>query len=531
MKKITYIVISLLLMVSYSYGQGEVEANQFSRNDLNGTARAISMGGAFGALGGDLTGVSINPAGIAVYRSSEIAATAVFQNEKFKSGDISNTKNKFNFRNLGFVGYFPTRNPSIPVVNFGFSYNKIKSFDREIGAYGANRGSSMMDYMSHVSTESNNGAGVDPSIMEFDDNDKNYDPFMSDAPWLSVLGYNSFLINPSKDAQGNFYSPLHNETVNNSLFMSERGSIDTYDFTVGTSINNVLNLGVSLSLTDIYYNLSSQNSEDFSTGVNAGFDLRNWVVSEGNGVGVKLGLIYRPVNEFRIGLSYQSPTWYSMTDRYSAEIEENVEQYVTVTDYKPGTTFSGEKRHDYDFKTPDKWTLSAAAVLSNSLILSVDYELSNYKNMKFSTSSNSYYVSDDTYNNDNSYIKEDFKLTSTVRAGLEYRFTPQFSGRLGYAWMQNPYNSNFQEDGNAMTVGATTAYRMEGDANYFTGGIGYRFNRYFYADLAVVYKTQDDDLYSYSNVYNDVGETYIDAAPYELKNNSIRGLLTIGYRF
>ena len=82
-----------------------------------------------------------------------------------------------------------------------------------------------------------------------------------------------------------------------------------------------------------------------------------------------------------------------------------------------------------------------------------------------------------------------------------------------------------------MTVGATTAYRMEGDANYFTGGIGYRFNRYFYADLAVVYKTQDDDLYSYSNVYNDVGETYIDSAPYELKNNSIRGLLTIGYRF
>ena len=531
MKKITYIVISFLFMVSYTYGQGEVEANQFSRNDLNGTARAISMGGAFGALGGDLTGVSINPAGIAVYRSSEIAATAVFQNESFKADNETNTNNKFNFRNFGFVGYFPTRNPVVPVVNFGFSYNKIKSFDREIGAFQADRNTSLMDYMAHVTNSANGGAGVDASIMEFDENDKNYDPFLSGAPWLSILGYNSYLINPGEGGQNNQYTPLHNETVSNSLYMSERGSIDTYDFTVGTSINNVLNLGVSLSLTDIYYNLYSQNSEDFSTGANAGYDLRNWLVSEGNGVGVKLGMIYRPINAFRLGLSYQSPTWYSMTDRYSAEIEENVSEYVDVTDYESGTTFSGEKRNDYNFKTPDKWTLSAAAVLSNSMILSVDYELSNYKNMKYSTSSDAYYVSADTYDNDNAYIKEDFKVTSTVRAGLEYRFTPQLSGRLGYAWMQNPYDSNFKENGNAMTVGSTSAFRMEGDASYFTGGLGYRFNRFFYADLAIVYKTQEDDLYSYSNVFNDLGEPYIDAAPYKLTNNSIRGLLTIGYRF
>lgn len=511
-------------MASYSYGQGEVEANQFSRNDLNGTARAISMGGAFGALGGDLTGVSINPAGIAVYRSSEIAATAVFQNESFKADNETNSKSKFNFRNFGFVGYFPTRNPIIPVVNFGFSYNKIKSFDREIGVVGENRETSLMDYMAFQ------GEGYEYNKMRFNPNDKDYDPFINSGPWLPILGVNSNLIVPIENST-NTYKPLHLETVSNDLFMKESGSIDTYDFTVGTSIDNVLNLGVSLSLTDIYYNLYSQNSEDFATGVNAGYDLRNWLVSEGNGVGVKLGMIYRPINAFRLGLSYQSPTWYSMTDRYSAEIDENVEQYVTDADYKPGTTFSGEKRNDYNFKTPDKWTLSAAAVLGNSMILSVDYELSNYKSMKYSTSSDSYYVSSNTYDADNSFIKEDFKVTSTVRAGLEYRFTPQLSGRLGYAWMQNPYNSTFKENGNAMTVGSTSAYRMEGDANYFTGGLGYRFNRYFYADLAVVYKTQEDDLYSYSNVYNDLGETYIDAAPYKLTNNSIRGLLTIGYRF
>ena len=512
-------------MAGYSYGQGEVEANQFSRGDLNGTARSVSMGGAFGALGGDLSGVAINPAGIAVYRSSEIAGTAVFTNEKFKVGDISNSKNKFNVNNMGFVGYFPTRNYNVPVVNFGFSYNKVKSFDKEIGAFGSGRGSSLTDYMAFQSD------GVNPDILKFDENDDTVDPFKSGAPWLSVLGYGSFLINPDND---NIYSSLlsEGETVNNSLFITESGSIDTYDFTVGTSINNVLNLGVSLSITDINYRLNSQNSEDFAPGNGSGFDLNNLLATDGNGVGVKLGLIYRPVNAFRLGLSYQSPTWYSMTDRYSASILANVSDYYNDID-EDVETYSAEFRNDYDFKTPDKWTASAAAVLGTNMILSLDYEFSNYKNMKFSEPSGSNYPSD-YFAGDNDFISTDFKIASTVRAGLEYRFTPQLSGRLGYAWMQNPYDTDFKNNGgDAVVSGATTAFRMEGDANYFTGGIGYRFNRNFYADLAIVYKTQEDDLHSYPNVYNDNSpkEFFINSEPYKLTNNSFRGLLTLGYRF
>ncbi len=539
MKKITYIIVSLLLITGYSFGQGEIEANLFSRGDLNGTARSVSMGGAFGALGGDLSGVAINPAGIAVYRGSEIATTAVFQSEKFKAENISNNKNKFNFHNFGFVGYFPTRNVNVPVVNFGFSYNKVKSFDREIGAFGADRGSSLTDYMAHISREAYNGIGVDPNAM-----DLKYDP------WLSVLGFNSYLINDeyyllddnkadTPDNRGYNYLSLlgENDKVNNSLYMSERGSIDVYDFTVGTSINNILNIGISLSVTDIHYNLYSQNSEDFAIGDKAGFDLHNDITSEGNGVGVKLGLIYRPVHAFRLGLSYHSPTWYNMSDVYSAEIEHNVTDYVDLTeypDYKPGFyPEQGDRetfRNEYNFKTPDKWTLSAAAVLENRMILSLDYELSNYSNMKLSEPSGSSSMTDH-YDIDNEYISSDFKATSTVRAGFEYRFTPQFTGRLGYAWMQNPYTDDFKEKGYAATVGSTTAYRMEGDANYITGGLGYRFSRSFYADLAIMYKTQKDDLYSYSNVFDDNGAYFIDAEPYKLTNNSIRALLTIGYRF
>jgi len=138
----------------------------------------------------------------------------------------------------------------------------------------------------------------------------------------------------------------------------------------------------------------------------------------------------------------------------------------------------------------------------------------------------------DWYDVDNEYISMDFRPTSTVKTGLEYRFTPRFYGRLGYAWMQNPYETEFREKGNAAIAGSNTIYRMEGDTHYFTGGLGYRFNRNFFLDFAFVYKTQTDDLYPFPNLWTEDGqELVIDARPFTLKNNSIRGLITLGYKF
>ena len=126
--------------------------------------------------------------------------------------------------------------------------------------------------------------------------------------------------------------------------------------------------------------------------------------------------------------------------------------------------------------------------------------------------------SNDWYDIDNEYISEDFKAASTIKLGMEYRLTPQLYGRLGYAWMQNPYNTDFSDSGDAAIAGSNTIFRVEGDTNYFTGGLGYRFNQNFYLDAALVYKTQTDDLYPFPNLYT-AGreELVIDASPFELK--------------
>lgn len=524
MKKIAYLLFSFAFIAHYAFSQGEVEALKYSRTELFGTARSMAMGNAFGALGGDITALSINPAGVAVYRSSEVVGTFGFQQNSAKVGDISEKVNDFNLHNMGFVGYFPLRNDVMPMINFGFSYNKQKTFNNETRAIGTAR-STMLEYIADRSY------GVDSRLLEMGDNLP--DPFI-DQPWLSVLGFNAWLINDFQAEDGTFYyEPLdtRGETAIQEIRSSERGYIDSYDFTIGTTINNVLNIGLALNISDIHHSLYTDFLEDFNSG---GYTLNNEIVTNGAGVGAKLGVIYRPVNAFRFGLAYHTPTWYSMSEIYQARIDDDLAAYIDDPDYEKGWVNSAKFTNRYDLKTPGKLVLSGATVLGSNFIFSVDYEVMNYKQMKLGVPSVSY-GSKEWYDIDNGYIKKDFKTASTVRLGTEYRFTPQFYGRLGYAWMQNPYNTEFSKAGDAAVSGSNTIYRMEGDTHYVTGGLGYRFNRNFYADLAVIYQTQKDQLYPFPNLYTYNGDTrgdlVIDASPFDLKNKSVRGLLTLGYKF
>ena len=74
MKKI--ILASMIASLpAMAMAQSTVDAYAISQNEMRGTARFMSMGGAFTALGGDLSVLGQNPAGIGVYRSSEFGAT------------------------------------------------------------------------------------------------------------------------------------------------------------------------------------------------------------------------------------------------------------------------------------------------------------------------------------------------------------------------------------------------------------------------------------------------------------------------
>ena len=522
MKKFTYILMTLLITSTGLWAQGQVDALRFSREDMFGTARAMSMGGAFGALGGDQTGVSINPAGIAVYRSSEIVGTFGLMGERATVGNERDGRTTFNMPSMGFVVYVPLRNDAMPFINFGFTSNQSQSFNRRIHAIGSPN-STMLDFIADRSF------GLNSDNLWISSDPRDPDPFRS-QPWLSVFGYNSFLIDPPTDGSGH-WTPVNTSgyPAVNEIRMTERGYINNFGFTMGTTINNVLSLGAALSVSEIWYRLDSEYHEDFMRGNYSmgGYTLENFLSVDGAGVGGKFGLIFRPIHELRIGVSYHTPTWFSLTERYSATVIDDMAHFVTEAGYQPGETYSAIFPNEYRLRTPGKWTLSLATVGRNFLI-SVDYELVDFRNMQLALPPG---VRGIGFDDDNYFISMDYRLASTLRLGVEYWFTPQFSGRLGYAWMQNPNSATFRHDANPAVAGSNTIFRMEGDANFFTAGFGYRFNRNFFLDFAMVYKTQNDQLFPFPNLWSESGELVIDATPFDLRNRSLRGMLTLGYRF
>ena len=106
-KRILSLILSTLSFSLALHAQNEVDALRYSQQTFGGTARYNAMGGAFGALGGDFSALSSNPAGMAIYRRSEISFSPSFfyQNitSNFKNNSFDDYKTKVNFGNAGVV--------------------------------------------------------------------------------------------------------------------------------------------------------------------------------------------------------------------------------------------------------------------------------------------------------------------------------------------------------------------------------------------------------------------------------------------
>ncbi len=525
MKKILFGVLALSVgWTTPLLAQGEMDVYKLSGNHLVGTARSVSMGGAFGALGGDLGGVAINPEGIGVYRGSEFVATLNFQNTASNLlGDKFN-KSRLDFSSIGYVANIQLYDKSMSRLNLGFSYNRLKSFGRKYTMEPGSQGTSLTDYIAKKSQ------GISVQDLRNSVSSNGFTP-VSGVPWLSILGYQSYLINPASVVNNEqLYQSVitQGETVAPLLDVEEKGGVNRYDFTIGTSFSDKLNIGLSLSVTDLDYELNSTYEEGFLSGTNNGFALNNYLRTTGSGFQVGVGAIYRPVDELRIGVSYQSPTWYQMSDNYAASMEENVAAYTTATDYASGKVSTGGYQDDYQMRTPDKWTFSVATILGKKAIVSLDYEVSNYKLMELSQSGYS-----SAYADVNRYIQEDFRTASALRLGAEYRFTPRFSGRLGYAWQQSPMKADYTKQlaNEIVTAGTVTQFSVDGNSTAFTCGLGYRLTKTMYLDAALVTATQKSKLYAFSPVF-DADNTHLATVPSaDLKTSQVTGLLTLGVKF
>lgn len=513
--------------------QGAMDLLQLSQQDLSGTSRFISMAGAMGAVGGDISTMKQNPAGIGVYKSSDISFSLnldLSKTETSANGNMLMTVDDSDFRvsSTGYVGNINLgKSNTLRSISWGFSYNNSTIFNRRSGGSLGNVDGSLTNYVAGVT----NSAGVSAyDLLE----DNNYNPYSdSSAPWISILSYASYLINPSPSSSDTFQGLYGDGTSTSAEYeIIESGDVYEYNFSLGGNVLDKVYWGVSLGVTDLYYNTYtyygeamsdayvSDTDDNISTGT-AYWGLENTLSTSGVGCDFKMGVIVKPINELRLGVAFHTPTYYSMKDVI----------YTTAAyDYSSGISGANDANSPYGgtsyykMTTPWKFIGSAATVLNNRAIISFDYERADYTSM---TMSSDYGVE---YYDVTDNVKEYFKATNTFRMGAEYRITPKLSARAGYSYKDSPVRDEvFDNLVSISTASTTPAYILEKSTQYITGGLGYSFGS-FYADMAYVFSNKKSEYHAFSPViYSDGSSEPSPTADIKEINNQIS--LTMGFKF
>ena len=150
MKRIAFIIVTALLVFSGTMAQNVDDALRYSQIFYTGTARFMSMGGAFTALGGDMSTLSQNPAGLGVFRSSEISLSPQLFHSKTSANYNAITNDylyNFNLGQAGIVSNVISGNGpgGLISLNIGYSFNKTNNLNSSARIQGKSTTSSMAD--------------------------------------------------------------------------------------------------------------------------------------------------------------------------------------------------------------------------------------------------------------------------------------------------------------------------------------------------------------------------------------------------
>ncbi|MEO6175845.1 MAG: outer membrane protein transport protein [Flavobacterium circumlabens] len=455
MKKILFLFVTGLCF-SVSYSQEVSDAVRYAQDNLTGTARFRAMGGAFGAVGGDLSSLSVNPAGSAIFANNQTGVTlsnqSIKNNSNYFGTHTSDNKNSFLLNQAGGVFVFHDRNPNSnwKKIAIGATYENTNNFDNNTVSVGINPTNSIDDYFLAYA----NGIPLG-DITQIPYADQLYD---EQQAAFGINGKVILPVNPTDNentlyktnvpAGGNYYH--ENEVY-------ETGYNSKVSFNIATSYKDRLYLGANLNVHVTDYRRTSSFYERNGNPLVAGETIsslrfNNDQYTYGNGFSFQLGAIAKVTESFRLGLAYESNTWYELYDEISQSLN-------TTTETSGGQSFNNTVNpkivnvyEPYTLQTPGKTTFSAAYVFGKSGLISVDYAIKDYGNTKYKP------TSDAGFRGLNNQISDELTSTGELRVGAEYKIK-QLSLRGGYRFEGSPY-----KDGT--TIGDLTSY---------SGGLGYNF--------------------------------------------------------
>jgi hypothetical protein len=468
MKKI---ILSVILMSGAFLGQAQDfidNALLFSRLKPGGSARIQALGGAQVSLGGDYSSALSNPAGLGMFNRSEftISPALTFHNASstYFGNETEDAKSTFNVPGLSVVIHHPGRSETgFLGGSFAISLTRTNDFNQDYKISGVNNESSIIDYFIE------DAGDIDPDELLFDGS-----YFYS----LTGLAYNNYLIEDRVDGNGNFYydSQLLFTSGTQEEISQRKGSQYQWSIAYGANFSDKFFAGATLGITTLRYKLN-QVFKEYNLNYPSGSDvaLRDFSIQEnydirGSGVNFSIGGIYRPLDFIQIGASFTTPTYYQITDTYTADLQSNWNNY----DYYPddptddnlnsvSEEFDQPLVSEYNLTTPMKVSTGISLITKFGLISS-DVEFVNYSKAKYKSD-----IADD-FEGENDGIKDEYKSVINYRLGAEYRFQ-EYRLRAGVNYLADPLARSGNSD--RSVVG-------------FSGGLGYR-GKEFYVDFAGLY--------------------------------------------
>ena len=451
MKHLSYILIVVFLACSYTLRAQDVQ--RFSERQIIGTARYVGMGGAMTAIGGDPSAALDNPAGLGLYRRSEITLTIdeTIDNTTQRYTTLNNsaqryTRSRFAAPQVSAIWSWgnPTKQRGMIYNNLMFSINRLANYNRDVVVNGRNTG--MVETMCLLTQ------GV--AEEDFDENAWNNE----NIGWLSILGYNGYLINPVVDSLAD--DPMKKyqwipavEFTEGTLSISESGNYDQYSLSWAGNISNQWYVGVALNIPTLSYTKHVSLTE--TDRVNSA-ELKSMYHLSGVGVSGTLGLIYRPIQALRIGASLQTPTIMTLS------VQTEGDMYSTISGQKYDVLTPESGIMTTNMVSPLRTSVSVAGQLGSVGLLAVQYDYAHSAEM------------------------ED---VHTLRVGAEAQVTRGLFLNAGYV-----YESSFIKEDPIWMLGYNEVrtdmdYRYTQSTQYASVGLGYRSDRVV-AQVAYQYRWQ-----------------------------------------
>lgn len=416
MKRPALLLLLAFLCTGGLFAQNDADVSRYTHNPVLGTARFNALGGAFGALGGDMTSLHVNPAGVGVYRFGELSFSPAMEMNSItgKIGSMNNEELTVKpvINNIGFVLVNEVNsNPNWRSINFAVSYNRLNTFNDKLGLHDnlASQWSLSHDFASDA-----NGY----LLSELSD-------------YNTGLAWDTHLIDSVAPYQYESYVPS-GIGVDQDQTIERSGRLAETSITVGANYLDKLYIGAGIGFQTAEFKEIAHTTE--TPDPNAGLDLVDYTYTErlhaqGIGVNFKLGLIYRATDYIRLGGSVQTPTVFSMSDSYSTSVSTSwIDPTEIIGSESPNSYF------EYRVRTPWRLMFGAAGVIGDKAIVTAQYERVDFTGGELRNTG----TGKADFSFANRTLKRDYRSADIVRAGLEYRLTKTFSARAGFAYFSNP---------------------------------------------------------------------------------------------